>query len=114
MSGHAGFALLNRTGNPVVRALLRSPLHPLLSRRLALISYTGRRSGREWTIPVGYALNGDRVTIAVGAAEHKRWWRNLRGGAPVRVRIRGRERAGHAEVTGGETTGVTVEVLLEP
>jgi hypothetical protein len=29
--------MLNRIVNPLVRALLRSPLHPLLSRRLVLL-----------------------------------------------------------------------------
>jgi F420H(2)-dependent quinone reductase len=114
VSGHAGFALLNRTGNPLVRALLRSPLHVLLSRNLALVTYTGRRSGREHTIPVGYTLDGDRVRVVVGVPERKRWWRNLRGGAPVRVRLRGGERSGHAEAHGDEASGVTVEIQLEP
>jgi hypothetical protein len=55
-TGRARFALLNRVINPLVRWLIRSPLHWLASRRLALITYTGRRSGRAYTIPVGYQL----------------------------------------------------------
>lgn len=43
----------------------------------------GRRSGREYTFPVGYRQTGDRVTIGVGWPERKLWWRNLRGGAAV-------------------------------
>jgi hypothetical protein len=58
--------------------VLRSPLHGLLSRRTALITVTGRRSGREFTFPVGYEQRGDGVCITVGSPEHKRWWRNLR------------------------------------
>ena len=75
---HALFAVLNRTANPVVRTMLSSPLHPLLSRGLALITVIGRRSGRRYTFPVGYRQDGDRVTVTVGAPARKRWWRNLR------------------------------------
>ena len=39
-NGHEPFAVFNRTANPVVRAVLSSPLHPLLSRNLALITIT--------------------------------------------------------------------------
>ena len=110
---HAPFAVFNRVGNPAVRLLLRSPLHGVLSRGLALITVTGRRTGRSYTIPVGYRRSGDRVTIVVGWPERKRWWRNLRGaGAPVRLRIRGEEMAGHAVARGDERSGVTVEVTL--
>jgi deazaflavin-dependent oxidoreductase (nitroreductase family) len=112
--GHAPFALLNRSGNLAVRAALRSPLHPLVSGRLALITVTGRRSGREYTFPVGYSQEGDRVTIVVGWPERKVWWRNLRGeGAPVRIRIKGEERTGHARAGGAEDSGVVVDVRLD-
>lgn len=38
--------LQNQMVNPVVRLLLRSPAHRLLSGRVALITVTGRRTGR--------------------------------------------------------------------
>lgn len=78
-SGHAPFAVLNRTGNPILVGLLRSPLHRLVSNNLALITVTGRRSGKSRTFPVGYRRDGNRVTIAVGWPERKLWWRNLIG-----------------------------------
>ena len=112
-SGHAPFAVLNRTGNRVLKLLLRSPLHRVASGQLALITVTGRRTGREHTFPVGYAREGDVVTVAVLWPERKVWWRNLRGeGAPVRLRLRGEDRAGHAQVLGDERSGVSVEVQL--
>ena len=85
--GHAPFAIWNRTGNRAVAVLLRSPLHPLLSGRLALISVTGRRSRHSYTFPVGYRRAGDCVTIPVGWPARKVWWRNLRGGARVQLRM---------------------------
>jgi hypothetical protein len=112
-ASHARFAILNRTMNPVVGAVLRSPAHRLLSGQLALITVTGRVSGREYTIPVLYQRNGDAVQIEVGWPERKRWWRNLAGaGGDVTVRLGGEERTGHAVARGDEASGVTVEVAL--
>jgi len=114
-SSHAGFAVLNRTANPLVRGILRSPLHPLFSRRLALITVTGRASGREYTFPVLYERDGDTVRVVVGWPQRKRWWRNLTGaGAPVGIRLAGVERGGHAVATGDEDSGVEVAITLDP
>jgi hypothetical protein len=111
-SGHAGFAVLNRTGTPLVRLVLRSPLHPLLSGRLALITVTGRRTGRTYTIPVGYRREGATVTITVGAPERKRWWRNLTNPAQVRIRLRGTELSARGEARHTEEGGIEVIVDL--
>jgi len=113
-AGHAPFALWNRTGNRAVALFLRSPLHRVVSGQLALVTVTGRRSGRDYTFPVGYRRDGELITIPVGWPERKLWWRNLRGGAPVRLRLSSEDHSGHAEVRGDERTGVTVEVRLEP
>lgn len=108
------WAVFNGTANRVVRPLLRSPLHRLVSGRLALITVTGRRSGREFTFPVTYYAEEGGVRIEVGWPDQKLWWRNLRGeGGPVRLRIRGVERTGHAVARGDERTGVTVKVQLD-
>lgn len=112
--GHAPFALWNRTGNRAVEWLLRSPLHPVVSRRLALITVTGRRSGHDHTFPVGYHRTGDRVTIPVMLPARKVWWRNLQGGARVRLRLAGVQHSGLAAVHGDEQSGVSVEVQLDP
>lgn len=60
---HDGFTFLNRVVNPLVRWLIGSPFHRLASRWLALITYTGRRTGRRYTIPVSYQMAGAQVTI---------------------------------------------------
>lgn len=90
---------LQRLGNLFVIGLLRSPLHRLLSGSLLLISYQGRRSGRRFTIPVMYAEREGTLTILVGHPERKTWWRNLRHGAEVEVRLRGDTLRGQATVT---------------
>lgn len=100
MRGRGPFRALNRTVNPGLELLLRSPLHPLASGRFALVTYTGRKSGRRYTIPVLYRDNGDEVTIGVGWPDRKVWWRNLTGeGGPVDLVVRGRELTGHAVAT---------------
>jgi deazaflavin-dependent oxidoreductase (nitroreductase family) len=101
---------LRRFGNLFVSALLRSPLHRLASGSLLLISYRGRRSGRRFTIPVMYAEREGTLTIFVGHPERKRWWRNLRVGAEVEVRLRGRRVRGQAEVVEGSAA---VETYLD-
>src|SRR5882724_1766410 len=112
--GHVPFAVFNRLGNPGIRLLLNSPLHAPLSARLALITVTGRRSGRTFTFPVGYRRADGVVTIGVGWPERKLWWRNLLGqGAPVQMRIRGKDYSGHAVARGDEQRGVNVEVTLD-
>jgi hypothetical protein len=105
---------MNRTVNPVLRRVLRSPVHRLVSGRVALITYTGRRTGRQHTIPVFYRDKGDEVTIAVGWPERKVWWRNLTGeGGPVWLVVRGQELNGHAVATRDPGRDALVRVRVE-
>jgi len=110
---HTRFVLVNKAINPFVRGLLRSPAHGLVSSNLALLTVTGRSSGRRFTFPVGYSQEGERVTIGVGWPERKRWWRNLLDAAPVEIRLAGVRRTGTGEAHGDEHTGVTVEIQLD-
>lgn len=79
--------------NRLMTFVLRSPLHGLVSSKIALITFTGRRSGKSYTTPVSYMQSGDEVTVFT----HSRWWKNFLGGAPIRLLLRGREVAGTAE-----------------
>ncbi|MGH8115671.1 MAG: nitroreductase/quinone reductase family protein, partial [Rhodanobacteraceae bacterium] len=52
--------------NAPVAALLTSPrIGRLVNRNIAMLSYTGRRSGRRFSIPVGYRRTGDEVMVSV-------------------------------------------------
>jgi deazaflavin-dependent oxidoreductase (nitroreductase family) len=84
--------------NPLIAGLLRSPLHFLLSPGLALLTVTGRRSGRRYSIPVGYQRDGDDLVVMVSEARRKQWWRNYYEPAPIEVRLRGRQHTGRAEL----------------
>lgn len=85
--------------NPIAVAILRSPLHGLMSNSVMLLTYRGRRSGRAFTTPISYVRDGGDI-LAVASRDHA-WWRNLRGGAPVRVRLRGRELRGTGRLLEG-------------
>jgi hypothetical protein len=75
--------------------ILRSPFHSLVSRQIAVITFTGRKSGRKFTTPVTYyAYNGKLLLFT-----HRLWWKNLTNSAPVTMILRGQERHGLASAT---------------
>ncbi len=86
----------NNLGNLFMKPLLRSPLHGLVSKRLMLISFTGRKSGKTYTTPVEYHQQGDCISVLT--RKERVWWKNLRGGAPVTLRLRGHDVRGQANV----------------
>jgi hypothetical protein len=80
--------------NPVVRALLRSPLHVAVDDSLLLLHVTGRRTGRRYDIPVGYVpVDGGFMVVT----QHP-WRANLRGSADLDVTHHGRRRRMHADL----------------
>ena len=56
-------SILIKISNPVVRLLLRSPLHGPLDSTVLLLHVTGRKSGRRYDIPVNYVDVDGRLTI---------------------------------------------------
>lgn len=113
MRGQGVFVVMNHVINPVIAGVLRSPLHGVASRHLLLLTLRTRRSARCITIPVGYEeVGANRLKVTVGAAQRKRWWRNLQEEAPVSIRLRGRSRTGVARTVGTEQSGMAVEIRL--
>ena len=90
---------IQRLYNPLVTLLLRSPLHALVSGSVLLLTFEGRKSGRTYTTPLSYTREGEDLLL-VAARDHT-WWKNLRGGAPVKLRVRGRNEKGVAEACEG-------------
>ena len=80
--------------NELVKVILRSPLHGLLSKHRMLLTFTGHRSGKRYTVPLSYVQEESTILCVTG---HSSWWRNLRGGAPVKVMLKGQARAGMAQ-----------------
>jgi deazaflavin-dependent oxidoreductase (nitroreductase family) len=95
------FWFMNKIANPLVRLILKSPLHGWLSRSILLITYYGRKSGRKYTLPVQYAPSADTLYIIPGASGQKTWWRNLRGGASIQVLMEGQLKQAQAQVLTG-------------
>jgi hypothetical protein len=88
----SGF-FMRRILNPLMTIILKSPFHALVSRNIMLLKFTGRKSGRQYTTPVGYIRDSDSVICLTQSP----WWQNLRGGAGVSLRIQGRDYDGFAE-----------------
>jgi hypothetical protein len=100
--------------NAPVAAIANSPrLGARLRRNVTLITYTGRRSRRTFSIPVAYRRRGDEIDIAANLPDAKTWWRNFVGdGAPISLTLDGAERAGHAVAHRDDKGRVTVRVRL--
>ncbi|WP_019200859.1 hypothetical protein [Tsukamurella sp. 1534] len=86
---------------------------PALGKSMVTLSYTGRKSGKRFSLPVAYRRSGaDRVTIAVALPDQKQWWRNFLGeGAPLTLHFPDGDRTGHAVATRSDS-GVTLAVDL--
>ena len=83
MAKSRGSWITNRVANPVLRLVLRTPLGRRLGRSLAVLRYTGTRTGQPHELVCQYVRHGNTVWVLVGHAERKTWWHNLR--TPARV-----------------------------
>jgi deazaflavin-dependent oxidoreductase (nitroreductase family) len=81
--------------NPIMKSLLRSPLHSLVSKNMMLMTYTGRKSGKSYTTPMNYFILGEALYTT--STRERVWWRNLRGGAEVTLQLQGKEVPAWAE-----------------
>jgi len=102
--------------NAPVAAMTKAPLlNRLVGRAFAIVTYTGRRSGRRISLPVGYRRRGDEIVIGVATPDAKTWWRNFLGdGDSITVTLDGHDRTGHAVATRDAKGAVTVRVALTP
>jgi hypothetical protein len=82
--------------NPMMTWLLKSPLHGMISKGAMLISVTGRKSGRTISTPTSYLRDGNILWVI--SWRDRKWWRNLRVEAPVRVLLAGKDAEGCGQV----------------
>lgn len=101
--------------NGLVETLRTSrQLGPWLSRWFTTVTYTGRRSGRTFSTPVGYRRADGGVVIDVWFPEAKQWWRNFLGdGHPITVELDGVARTGHARVRSRTKQKAVLAVQLD-
>jgi F420H(2)-dependent quinone reductase len=67
---------------------------------VALLSFTGRMTGKRYTIPVGYQREGDVVTVVTKRL--RIWWHNFETPTEVELRLAGHEYTGIAEARPGD------------
>ena len=79
-----------RVVNPVMRFVLTSPLAVRMPPAMAVLEFTGRRSGRRLAVPVGVHEVDDGPVVFTEAA----WRHTFAGGREVTVRRGGARRPG--------------------
>ncbi|MGW4125684.1 nitroreductase/quinone reductase family protein [Nocardia sp. NPDC004711] len=77
---------VDRAKNLFPSLIIRSPFHGIMSAKYGMLTFTGRKSGRTYTTPMAYVREGNRVLLSTDSP----WHRNLAGGAPVSLLLRGR------------------------
>jgi hypothetical protein len=100
----ANHSRAQRMTDVMMRTMLRSPLHRLVSGKMLIITVTGRKTGRVYSNPVGYVESDGTLLIGTLA----RWRHNLRPGQPVQIIWRGRQTAADWQVISGG------DEILEP
>ena len=70
----------------------------LADKDFAYLTTTGRRTGKEHTIEIWFALHEGRIYLLSGGGDRADWIRNLRKSSRVRVRIGTRSTAATARV----------------
>lgn len=80
--------------NPLLRVLLRTPLAGGARRQFMLLNFAGRKSGRQFSIPVSAHLIDGRLYALAGAT----WKVNFRGGGPCDVLYDGKTTAMRGEL----------------
>lgn len=89
-----------RAANRVVRGLLATPgVSAGIGKYLITLYVVGRKTGRQYTVPVAYTQHEGKLLIGTGFG----WARNLRTGDPLEVRYKGRRRTAKVEVVRDES-----------
>ena len=91
--GHPPSALL-RIVNPMLRTLLRTPLAGSARKQLMVLSFTGRKTGRPYSLPVSAHMIDNNLYALTGAP----WKQNFRGGATAEVVYDGKTTAMRGEL----------------
>ncbi len=82
--------------NFFMKAIVNSPLHPLLGKNFAVITFEGRKTGKRYSTPINVTQDGGAFTAV--SLRNRTWWRNLRGGRQAQLRVSGRHYVVRGEV----------------
>ena len=76
--------------NPAILRLLRSPMHFLLSGGTLVLTVMGKKSGRQYDVPLNYVPAEDGDLVCFTGKGWSGWWRNVGSeGVPAEVTLRG-------------------------
>jgi hypothetical protein len=89
-------------------ALTTRGIQSMVGKGVALLTFTGRRSGKTYTIPVSYHREDDIVTVIT--KRQRSWWHNFENPAEVGLRLAGRTYTGKAEIVIDDTE--TLEFMI--
>ena len=93
--------------NQLMAWVLRSPFHGIFSDGMLLITVSGRKTGRKYTLPVAY-FPGEGVLWII-TLRNRTWWRNVINGGQVTLLLKRRSIIGYAKP---EFETANVEVLI--
>jgi deazaflavin-dependent oxidoreductase (nitroreductase family) len=94
-------------GNAFMTAIIASPLHGLLGDGFAVITVSGRKTGRRISTPINVSpQNGGWVVISYHS---RNWWKNLLDGRKGELRHRGKTFPVAARIL-EQTTAVAAEL----
>jgi hypothetical protein len=89
----AGIAVVvTIVANPLVSTILRSERHTFLSDHIMLITVKKQDTSAMITFPVNYLREADTVYVGCDSS----WWKDLQGGAEVRMHIKDSDLVGWA------------------
>ena len=75
--------------NSMMIWLIRSPLHFFVSKNMMVANFTGHKSGKAYSVPMNYLRDGEKLYTT--SQRGRTWWRNLRNGNPVTLRLQGKD-----------------------
>ncbi len=75
--------------NSFMKRLITSPLHSVLGSNLAVITVTGRKSGKLISTPVNVTFDGQTYTVI--SMRQRTWWRNLRDKPAAQLHVSGKQ-----------------------
>ena len=82
--------------NGIMRSILRSPLHSIISGSILEIGFTGSKSGKKYTTPVNYMeIEG---VVYILSDRSRIWWKNLEMNPDVNLFLKQEDKTGMAEL----------------
>ena len=83
--------------NSLMKWALTAPvLQRMVGEGVALLTFTGHKTGKGYTIPVSYSREGNMVTVIT--KRQRNWWRNFETPTEVGLRLAGRDYTGKAQI----------------